>query len=159
MSVIKPEAYVNDTAVVHESARIGRGTKVWHFAVVHEGAVIGEDCVIGQGVYIGPGVVIGNGCRIQNNVSVYEKVTIEDSCFLGPSVVFTNCKFPRAYVRGELLPTHVKKGASIGANATIVCGVTIGSYSMIGAGAVVTKDVQDYVTVLGNPARFYKVSR
>lgn len=153
MSVIKPEAYVNDTAVVHESARIGRGTKVWHFAVVHEGAVIGEDCVIGQGCYVGPGVRIGNGVRIQNHVNVFAGVTIEDDVFLGPCVVFTNCKNPRAYTRGRIDKTHVHKGATIGANATIVCGTSLFRYCFVGAGSVVTKDVEAYGIVWGVPAR------
>ncbi len=152
--MIKPEPYIDDTAVVHETARIGRGTKVWHFAVVHADAVIGEDCVLGQGVYVGPGVVIGNGVRIQNHVSVYAGVTIEDACFIAPSVVFTNCLKPRSYTKGRIDKTLIRKGATLGANSTIICGHTIGRYAFVGAGSVVTRDVADYEIVYGVPARY-----
>ena len=153
MPVNKPEAYIDDTAVVHESAKLGRGTKVWHFTVVHADAVIGEDCVIGQGCYVGPGVRIGNGCRIQNNVSVYAGVELENDVLVGPSAVFTNCKRPRAYAKGEIERTLVCRGATIGANATIVTGHVIGRYAFVGAGSVVTHDVDDYAIVWGVPAR------
>ena len=143
------------TAVVDEGAEIGAGTKIWHFAHILPGTKIGERCVISQNVMIGPKVTVGNGCKIQNNVSLYEGVTLEDDVFCGPSMVFTNVLLPRAFVnrREEFLPTLIKKGASIGANATIVCGNTIGSYAMVGAGAVVTRDVEDYALVLGAPAK------
>ncbi|HWE06965.1 MAG TPA: acyltransferase, partial [Rhizomicrobium sp.] len=130
-------------------------TKVWHFAHILGGTRIGEHCVISQNVMIGPKVSVGNGCKIQNNVSLYEGVTLEDDVFCGPSMVFTNVLLPRAFVnrREEFLPTLIRKGASIGANATIVCGNTVGSYAMVGAGAVVTRDVEDYALVLGAPAK------
>lgn len=147
--------YAHESAVIDEGSLIGKGTCVWHFSHISEGAVIGENCVIGQNCYVGPNVKIGNGVKIQNNVSVYEGVTLEDDVFCGPACVFTNDKYPKAYQsnRDNWLPTLVKKGASIGANATIVCGVTIGKYALVGAGAVVTKDVPDGKTVYGNPAR------
>jgi UDP-2-acetamido-3-amino-2,3-dideoxy-glucuronate N-acetyltransferase len=143
------------TAVVDEGASVGAGTKIWHFAHILPGTRIGERCVISQNVMIGPNVRIGNGCKIQNNVSIYEGVTLEDDVFCGPSMVFTNVLLPRAHVnrRSEFLPTLVRRGASIGANATIVCGRTIGQYAMIGAGAVVTRDVDDFALVVGAPAR------
>jgi UDP-2-acetamido-3-amino-2,3-dideoxy-glucuronate N-acetyltransferase len=133
---------------------IGAGTKIWHFAHVLGGSRIGERCVISQNVMIGPNVTVGQGCKIQNNVSLYEGVTLEDDVFCGPSMVFTNVLLPRAFVnrRSEFLPTLVKRGASIGANATIVCGNTIGRYAMVGAGAVVTRDVDDHALVVGAPA-------
>ncbi len=148
-------ASVHETARIDEGAKIGNGTRIWHFSHVLAGAKIGERCNIGQNVMIGRGVSVGNGCKIQNNVSVYESVTIEDDVFCGPSMVFTNVLTPRAHIerKDEFLPTLVKRGATIGANATIVCGVTIGEYAMIGAGAVVTKDVPSYALVIGNPSR------
>ncbi|HEX2590283.1 MAG TPA: acyltransferase [Rhizomicrobium sp.] len=144
------------TAIVDDKVSIGKGTKIWHFAHVLGGSVIGEGCVLSQNVMVGPDVTIGNGCKIQNNVSVYKGVTLEDDVFCGPSMVFTNVLTPRAFVerKSEFLPTLVKKGASIGANATVVCGNTIGAYAMIGAGAVVTEDVPDYALFVGVPARF-----
>jgi UDP-2-acetamido-3-amino-2,3-dideoxy-glucuronate N-acetyltransferase len=147
--------YCHETAVVDDGVTIGEGTKVWHFAHILGGTKIGERCVISQNVMIGPKVTVGNGCKIQNNVSLYEGVTLEDDVFCGPSMVFTNVLLPRAFVnrREEFLPTLIKKGASIGANATIVCGNTVGSYAMVGAGAVVTRDVEDYALVLGAPAK------
>lgn len=142
------------TAVVDEGASIGAGTKIWHFAHILPGTRIGERCVISQNVMIGPKAVVGNGCKIQNNVSIYEGVTLEDDVFCGPSMVFTNVLYPRAHVnrRDEFLPTLIRRGATIGANATIVCGNNVGQYAMVGAGAVVTRDVADFALVLGAPA-------
>ncbi len=150
-----PAACIHPTAIVDEGARIGDGTKVWHFCHVLGDVRIGERCVLGQNVMVGPRVNVGNGVKIQNNVSVYAGVTLEDDVFCGPSMVFTNVLTPRAFVerKNEFLPTLVRRGATIGANATVVCGVTIGRYAMVGAGAVVTRDVPDYALVVGNPAR------
>lgn len=147
--------FKHSSAIVDEGAAIGENTKVWHFSHVMKGAKIGSDCVVGQNCFIANKVVIGNKVKIQNNVSVYEGVICEDDVFLGPSMVFTNVINPRSAIekKNEFKKTVVKKGASIGANATIICGVTIGSYSMIGAGAVVTKDIPDYALVVGNPAK------
>ncbi|NLZ32345.1 MAG: Gfo/Idh/MocA family oxidoreductase [Firmicutes bacterium] len=148
--------FVHESAYVDPPVQIGNGTRIWHFSHVMSGAVIGERCNIGQNVFIAKNVRIGNNVKIQNNVSVYEGVILEDDVFCGPSMVFTNVKTPRsAYPRNtaeDYIPTVVKKGASIGANATIVCGVTIGRYSLVGAGAVVTRDVPDHAVVYGNPA-------
>lgn len=143
------------TAVVDSRARIGAYTKIWHFSHISDFCEIGKKCVIGQNVYVAPRVVIGENVKIQNNVSVYAGVTLEDDVFVGPSVVFTNVINPRAAVerKDEFKPTLVSKGASIGANATILCGVTIGEYAMIGAGAVITKDVEPYAVMVGNPAK------
>jgi UDP-2-acetamido-3-amino-2,3-dideoxy-glucuronate N-acetyltransferase len=140
---------------VDEPASIGPGTKIWHFSHVMKDAVIGGDCVIGQNVLVASGVRIGDGCRIQNNVSLYTGVTLEANVFCGPSLVFTNVVNPRAEVarKDEFRPTLVKQGATLGANATIVCGVTIGAYAFVGAGAVVSRDVADFALVFGNPAR------
>ena len=148
--------FAHRSAVIDEGVVIGDGTKIWHFCHVMTGTVIGEKCVLGQNVSAGPDVTIGNGCKIQNNVSVYKGVTLEDEVFCGPSAVFTNVRTPRAFVerKDEFQPTLVKRGASIGANATIVCGVVIGEFAMIGAGAVVTADVPAYALVVGTPARF-----
>jgi len=149
--------FVHPTAVVDEPCKIGEGTKIWHFAHVSKDAEIGERCVLGQNVFVGRGVKTGNNCKIQNNVAVYEKVTLEDDVFCGPSMVFTNVMNPRcAYPRDRetgFLPTLCKKGATIGANATIVCGTTLGEHCFIGAGAVVTRDVPAYAVVYGVPAR------
>ncbi|WP_376790599.1 Gfo/Idh/MocA family oxidoreductase [Thermoflexus sp.] len=157
--VIAPGAkegiYVHPTAVVDEGAEIGEGTKIWHFSHVMPGAKIGRDCVLGQNVFVGRNVVIGDRCKIQNNVSVYEGVTLEEGVFCGPSMVFTNVINPRSEIerKDEFRPTLVKRGATLGANSTILCGVTIGRYAFVGAGAVVTKDVPDYALVVGVPAR------
>jgi len=147
--------FVHDSAFIDEGVEIGDGTSVWHVSHVLKGSKIGKSCKIGQNVVIGPNVTVGNGVKIQNNVSVYEGVTLEDYVFCGPSMVFTNVFNPRSEIprMGELKPTLVKKGATLGANCTIVCGITIGRYALIGAGAVVTKDVPDYRLAVGAPAR------
>jgi UDP-2-acetamido-3-amino-2,3-dideoxy-glucuronate N-acetyltransferase len=152
--VNKRKIFIHPTAVVEEGAVIGEGTRIWHFAHIRKGAVIGKNCNIGKDVYIDVGVRIGNNVKIQNGVSVYKGVTVEDDAFLGPHMVFTNDLYPRSFNENwKVIPTVVKKGASIGANATIVCGVTIGEYSMVGAGSVVTRDVPPHGLVYGNPAR------
>ncbi len=150
-----PDYYINPTAIVDDNVSIGKGTKIWHFSHIVYNSKLGENCNIGQNVMIGPDVTIGNNCKIQNNVSHYKGVTLEDGVFCGPSMVFTNIINPRAEISkmDQLRPTLVKKGASIGANATIVCGHTIGRYAFIGAGAVVTRDVPDHALMVGNPAR------
>jgi len=143
------------TAVVDEGATIGDGTRIWHFSHVMSGARVGARCVLGQNVYVGGGAVIGAGCHLQNNVSVYDGVVLEDDVFVGPSAVFTNVRGPRAFVsrKHAFVTTRVGRGATIGANATIVCGVAIGAYAFVGAGAVVTRDVPSYALVTGVPAR------
>ena len=147
--------FMHSTAVIDEGCMIGSGTKIWHFSHILSNSKIGKNCNIGQNVVIGPDVTIGKQCKIQNNVSVYKGVTLEDGVFCGPSMVFTNIYNPRAEIRkmDQMRPILVKKGTTIGANATIVCGVTLGRYSFIGAGAVVTKDIPDHALVVGNPAR------
>jgi len=147
--------FVHETAIIDQGAQIGSDTKIWHFTHVMSKALIGQNCNIGQNVYIDKNVNIGNGVKIQNNVSVYANVTIEDDCFLGPSMVFTNVINPRAFIerKTEFKNTLVQKGCSIGANATIVCGTRLGEYSFIGAGSVVTKDVPNYAMVVGVPAK------
>lgn len=147
--------FVHESAIVDKGASIGSGTKIWHFSHVMATAVIGEGCTIGQNVYIDKDVTIGNGVKIQNNVSVYKGVVIEQAVFLGPSVVFTNVMNPRSFIerKQEFKQTLVRKGASIGANATIICGVEIGAYAMIGAGAVITKNVEPFALVIGNPGK------
>jgi len=148
--------YVHESSYIDDDVIIGKGTKVWHFCHVQKGSQIGEKCSLGQNVNISNNVKIGNGVKIQNNVSVYEGVEIEDYVFCGPSMVFTNDLTPRAqYPKGsaKYKKTFLKKGATIGANATIVCGNTIGEYALIGSGAVITKDVPNYALMLGNPAR------
>ncbi|MFP4056414.1 MAG: DapH/DapD/GlmU-related protein [Candidatus Brocadiia bacterium] len=151
------ETFIHPTAVVDQPCSIGRGTKVWHFVHVSQGAQIGQRCVLGQNVFVGRNVRIGENCKIQNNVAVYEKVTLEDDVFCGPSMVFTNVMNPRsAYPRDRetgFLPTLVKRGATIGANATIVCGIVLGEHCFVGAGAVVNRDVPPYALVVGVPAR------
>jgi UDP-2-acetamido-3-amino-2,3-dideoxy-glucuronate N-acetyltransferase len=150
-----PPYYVHDSSYVDEGAQIGDGTKIWHFCHVMTRARIGRACTIGQNVVISPEVVVGNNVRIQNNVSVYTGVVIEDDVFCGPSMVFTNVINPRSHVsrKHEFRRTLVKRGATLGANSTILCGHTIGRYAFVGAGAVVTRDVPDYALVTGNPGR------
>jgi UDP-2-acetamido-3-amino-2,3-dideoxy-glucuronate N-acetyltransferase len=147
--------FVHASAIVDEGCSIGSGTKIWHFSHIMPGCSIGERCNIGQNVVVSPDVVLGNNVKIQNNVSIYTGVTCADDVFLGPSMVFTNVTNPRSAInrRDQYAKTHVGKGASIGANATIVCGHDIGEYAFIGAGAVVTKNVPDFALVVGNPAR------
>ena len=146
---------IHPNAIVDEGAKIGRDCRIWHFVHVCSGAVIGDNSSLGQGVFVGGRAVIGQNCKIQNNVSVYDGVTIEDDVFVGPSAVFTNVYNPRASIvrKSEYRQTFVRQGATIGANATIVCGVTIGSHSFIAAGAVVTKDVPDHTLIAGVPGR------
>ncbi len=147
--------FVHETSVIDKGAQIGNGTRIWHFSHVMSTAIIGERCNFGQNVYIDNRVKIGNGVKIQNNVSVYANVEVEDDCFLGPSMVFTNVTNPRAFVerKDEFKNTLLKRGCSVGANATIVCGVTLGEYSFIGAGTVVNKDVPAFAMVVGVPMR------
>jgi len=150
------DKYVHESTYIDADVEIGEGTKIWHFCHVQSGVRIGQNCSLGQNVNVGNNVVIGNGCRIQNNVSIYEGVLLEDYVFCGPSCVFTNDLTPRAkYPKGRAnyVKTHVKEGATIGANATIVCGVTVGEWAMVAAGAVVTKDVKNHALVVGVSAR------
>lgn len=156
---MEKEYFAHETAVVDDGAKIGKGTRIWHFCHVSSGAEIGEGCNIGQNVFVASGTKIGNKVKIQNNVSVYEGVILEDYVFCGPSMVFTNvrtprCEFPRNTSK-DYADTIVKRGASIGANATIVCGTTLGRNAFVGAGSTVTKDVPDYAMVYGNPARIH----
>jgi UDP-2-acetamido-3-amino-2,3-dideoxy-glucuronate N-acetyltransferase len=150
-----PDDFVHPSSYVDEGAIIGPDTRIWHFCHIMAGAVLGRDCSLGQNVFIASGVVVGNNVKIQNNVSLYSGVVIEDDAFLGPSMVFTNVVNPRSHIsrKHEYQPTLVRQGASIGANATLVCGITLGRYSFVGAGSVVTRDVPDYALVYGNPAR------
>lgn len=147
--------FIHDSSIVDGGVKIGAGTKIWHFCHILSGSNIGESCSFGQNCVVGPNVKIGRGVKVQNNVSIYEGVEIEDEVFLGPSMVFTNVYNPRAFIvrKSEYKKTLIKRGASIGANATIVCGVTIGEYALIGAGAVVTSDVPPYALMVGVPAR------
>lgn len=152
--MIASGVYIDPTALVHMEADIGSGTKIWNWTKIREGARIGANCTVGQCVYIDTGVVIGSECKIQNGVSVYNGVTLGDRVFVGPNVTFTNDKLPRARSPGwKIVPTRVEEAASIGANATILCGVALGAYSMIAAGAVVTTDVPAHGLVMGQPAR------
>ena len=148
-------ALIHPSAVIDDGATVGAGTRIWHFCHILAGARIGARCVLGQNVMVANGAVVGDGCKIQNNVSIYAGVTLEDEVFCGPSMVFTNVTTPRAFIdrKGEIAATRVGRGATIGANATVLCGTIIGAYAMIGAGAVVTRDVPDHALVLGNPAR------
>ncbi len=152
---MEQEYFAHSTAVIDEGCQIAQGVKIWHFSHIMPHCIIGEGCNIGQNVVISPEVVLGKNVKIQNNVSIYTGVTCDDDVFLGPSCVFTNVTNPRSGVnrRGQYDKTHIGLGASIGANATIVCGHNIGKYAFIGAGAVVTKDVPDYALLVGNPAR------
>ena len=152
---MKQKYFAHETAVIDENCQIGEGTKIWHFSHIMTGCVIGTNCNIGQNVVISPEVDLGNNVKVQNNVSVYTGVICEDDVFLGPSCVFTNVTNPRSAVnrKSQYAGTHVGKGATIGANATVVCGHDIGAYAFIGAGAVVTKHVPDYALLVGNPAR------
>jgi UDP-2-acetamido-3-amino-2,3-dideoxy-glucuronate N-acetyltransferase len=147
--------FVHETAVIDEGCTIGAGTKIWHFSHIMSNSVMGEKCNVGQNCVISPEVTLGNNVKVQNNVSIYTGVVCEDDVFLGPSMVFTNVINPRSAIarRDQYLKTIVKKGASIGANATIVCGNNLGSYCFIGAGAVITKEVKDYALMVGNPAK------
>lgn len=147
--------FAHETALVDEDCSIGDGTKIWHFSHIMSNCIIGEKCNIGQNVVVSPGVILGNNVKVQNNVSIYTGVSCDDDVFLGPSMVFTNVINPRSAInrRDQYAKTHVGKGASIGANATIVCGHDIGAYAFIGAGAVVTKTIPDYALVVGNPAK------
>lgn len=147
--------FSHETAIIDKPCTIGTGTKIWHFSHMMNNCVIGDNCNIGQNVVVSPDVVLGNNVKVQNNVSIYSGVICEDDVFLGPSMVFTNVINPRSSVNrsSEYLKTFVKKGVSIGANATIVCGITLGEFSFIGAGAVVTKDVPSYALLVGNPAK------
>jgi UDP-2-acetamido-3-amino-2,3-dideoxy-glucuronate N-acetyltransferase len=151
------EYYINSHAVVDDNVEIGEGTKIWHFTHIQSGSKIGKNCVFGQNVNVGNNVTIGNNVKVQNNVSIYEGVTLEDYVFCGPSMVFTNilnprCKYPQVGSK-YYIKTLVKEGASLGANCTVVCGITIGKNAFVGAGAVVTKDVPDFALVVGNPAK------
>jgi UDP-2-acetamido-3-amino-2,3-dideoxy-glucuronate N-acetyltransferase len=151
---MKDDYFAHETAIIDEGCQIGKGTKIWHFTHIMSGCMIGDNCNFGQNVVVSPAVVLGNNVKVQNNVSIYTGVICEEDVFLGPSMVFTNVVNPRSAVnrRGDYVKTIVGKGASIGANATIVCGHNIGAFSFIGAGAVVTKEVPAYALVVGNPA-------
>ncbi|NVO11263.1 MAG: N-acetyltransferase [Bacteroidales bacterium] len=147
--------FAHETAIIDDNCKIGQGTKIWHFSHIMSNCEIGDNCNIGQNVVVSPGVILGKNVKVQNNVSIYTGVTCEDDVFLGPSMVFTNVINPRSAVnrKSEYMKTHVKHGVSIGANATIVCGVTLGEFCFIGAGTVVIKDVKPYALVVGNPSR------
>ena len=151
----KSHDLIHPTAIIDEKTSVGSGTKIWHYSHISKGAKIDFNCVIGQNVFVGQDVIIGSGCKIQNNVSIFKGVEIEDNVFIGPGTTFTNVINPRAFIerKNEFKPTVVKYGASIGANATILCGITIGRYAMIGAGAVVTKNIKDFQVAFGNPAK------
>ncbi len=149
--------FIHDTAIIDEGAQIGKGSKIWHFSHLMPRCVVGKNCTIGQNVFIDNNVTVGDGVKIQNNVSLYNGVQIEDDVFLGPSVVFTNVINPRSFIerKSEFKSTIIRRGATLGANATIVCGVEIGAYAMIGAGAVVTKNIKPFALVYGNQAQQY----
>ena len=147
--------WAHETACVEDPGAVGAGTRIWHFSHVAKGARVGANCSLGQNVYVAPGAVVGAGVKIQNNVSVYDGVTLEDGVFCGPSVVFTNVINPRSHIsrKHEYRPTLVRQGATLGANATLLCGITIGRFAFVAAGAVVTRDVPDFALVAGNPGR------
>jgi UDP-2-acetamido-3-amino-2,3-dideoxy-glucuronate N-acetyltransferase len=147
--------FIHHTAVVDEGCKIGEGTKIWHFSHIMSTAVIGDNCILGQNVFVGNNVMLGTNVKVQNNVSLYDGVICEDEVFIGPSAVFTNVINPRSTVerKNEFQKTFIRKGASIGANATIICGIEVGGYAFVGAGAVVTKSIPSYAVVMGNPAR------
>ena len=149
------QTFIHATAVIDDGAIIGDNTRVWHFCHIMPTAVIGSDCIIGQNVFVDNNVKVGNGVKIQNNVSLYNGVVLQNDVFVGPSVVFTNVINPRSFIerKHEFKQTMVEQGASIGANATLICGITVGEYAMVGAGAIVTKDVPAYAVVMGNPAK------
>ena len=149
------DAFIHESSYIDDNVEIGAGSKIWHFCHICSNSRLGANCTVGQNVCIGPDVTIGNGCKIQNNVSVYKGVVLEDDVFCGPSMVFTNVFNPRANIRrmDEARPTLVKRGASLGANSTIVCGISVGSFAFVGAGAVVTRNVPDHALVYGNPAK------
>ncbi len=151
----KRSYFVHKSSYIDDNVRIGNGTKIWHFCHIREDSSVGKNCIIGQNVMIDSNVEVGDGCKLQNNVSIYKGVILEENVFCGPSCVFTNVYTPRAFIerKSEFLPTLVKTGASIGANATIVCGINIGRYAFIGAGAVVKRDIPDYGLVVGVPAK------
>jgi UDP-2-acetamido-3-amino-2,3-dideoxy-glucuronate N-acetyltransferase len=153
--IVAARYYAHSTAVIDDGCEIGDGTKIWHFCHVMSNAKIGERCNLGQNVMVAPGVVLGNNVKVQNNVSIYTGVTLEDDVFCGPSMVFTNVINPRSHIirRHEYKPTLVRRGASLGANSTVICGTTIGRYAFVAAGAVATRDVPDYALVAGVPAR------
>jgi len=152
---VPQKAWIHESALVDSGAEVGSGTKIWHWVHVCSGARIGENCSLGQNVFVGNSVTIGNNVKIQNGVSVYDNVTLDDDVFCGPSMVFTNVYNPRSAIvrNGEYRDTHVQRGASLGANCTIICGITIGKFAFVGAGAVVTASVPDYALVVGVPAR------
>jgi UDP-2-acetamido-3-amino-2,3-dideoxy-glucuronate N-acetyltransferase len=152
---MEKEFFVHESSYIDQGAMVGKGTRIWHFCHVMGKAVIGEGCNIGQNVFIDNNVVVGNGVKIQNNVSLYNGVIVEDDVFLGPSMVLTNVINPRSFIerKSEFKPTYIRKGATIGANATIVCGVEIGEYALVGAGAVINKNIPAYALIVGNPGR------
>lgn len=147
--------FIHDTAIIDEGAKIGDGTKVWHWSHISTSSIIGKDCTLGQNVFVGKNAIIGNNCKVQNNVSIFDSVILEDDVFCGPSMVFTNVSNPRASIekKDEFMSTIVKKGATLGANSTIICGLTLGQYCFVAAGAVVTKDVEPFALMAGVPAK------
>lgn len=154
ISEFMKDVYIHNTAIVDEGCEVGEGTRIWHFSHLNKGCRIGKNCSFGQNVYVASTAVVGNGVKVQNNVSIYDGVVLEDDVFIGPSAVFTNVINPRSFVvrKSEYKQTIVKQGASLGANSTVVCGCIVGAYAMIGAGAVVTKDVKNYALMVGVPA-------